>query len=85
MAVWEAAVELERPLRHYRRPREGHGRRLSRAVAPHSILHQLSWGRPGQQEEHCDGLEPEPPGEVEPLQAVLPPWAVGPMLGEEKG
>ena len=83
--VWEVAAEAARLLRCHCRPQGGRGHRLSRAVAPHSILHQLSWGRSGQREELCDGLEQEPPGEVQPLQVVLPLWAVGPMLGEEKG
>ena len=85
MAVWGAVAELGRPLRLRRRQREDLHHRLSRAVAPHSILHQLSWGRSGQREELGDGVVQEPPGEVQPLQVVLPLWAVGPMLGEEKG
>ena len=85
MAAWEVAAGVVRLLRRcLRRPREDHGHRLSRAVAPHSILHQVSWGRSGQREQPCDGLEQEPPGEVQPLQVVLPLWAFGPMLGEEK-
>ena len=85
MVVWEVAVEVGHLLRHRCRPREDHGHRLSRAVVPRSIPHQLNWGRSGQREEQDYGADREPPGAVQPLQAVPPLWVFGPPVGEERG